>query len=451
MSSARLHMIPVLCALPLWAAACIAADDTELAAEEADALALPVPGESSSPSRAPVLLWQGGGEAAYGYDQWEAETFSRGTPPSERQRVSAHLYIDRRFDSDVHAVFADRIDVAWRSADGGPDSDDVAHTLKEAYLSIGGQERFLDLGRFNERLGVAYSFNPTDFGRRNTIVARPSEDPALVRSDRLGKVGLRAQFLWSGGSLLAGWSPRLRREPSSAPLSPYLERSNSDDEYWLRVGRRVGAATQIEGLAYYTPATGVAAGLNVSTLIGEQLVLFGEVLATPEAGLVERAMAVDPAAPYAQPLVRGSERARAALGASYSPTARFTAVLEWDYDGTALDAQEWEELANPVSLPTLQRYLSVRRHVLVSQDNLARQYGFLHLSLRDPLGPDTSISAFSRVNIQDHSIYHWLQLSRDFDGFSMALTVAHSAGRARTEFGDVEARNSAQLVISKAL
>ncbi|UXI66190.1 hypothetical protein [Tahibacter amnicola] len=424
-------------------------------ADETAALDLAPPESAMPDTDAPEpanMALQGMLEWALGHDSWRPHTFA-GPPPSHaRGRFSAAIYVDRPLTDQVRGVFADRIDIGWRAGEGTPDADAITHTLKEAYLSIGAKDAFLDVGRFNERIGVAYAYNPTDIARRYAVVARPSDDPALVRSDRLGKVGIRAQRLWPDGSVVAVVAPRLRRSPSGAVLSPYIERSNSDTQAWVRASRRFGEATQAEALVHYDPASGAAWGMNLSTLSGESTVIYAEALATREGSLAQRALAPrDPNAPFALPDVHDAYRLRASLGASITLTEKFSTALEWHYDGTAYDRQAWDTLANPQSVDQLRRYLQVRAYAVEAQDNLTRQYAFARAAWREPFGKDTALTAFTRANLADHSRYTWLQFARDLEHCSLTVTFAHAAGDRHTEFGDVPARTSLQVALSIAL
>ena len=68
-----------------------------------------------------------------------------------------------------------------------PAHQDFRNDLREAYLTWEpAPETFLEAGRINIRHGPALGFNPTDFFKTRTLVEQASEDPSVIRQDRLG-------------------------------------------------------------------------------------------------------------------------------------------------------------------------------------------------------------------------------------------------------------------------
>ncbi len=422
-------------------------------AAEIDALGLGLPQPAEpAPARADAAPAAAGSrnsatlEAAVGRDAWRAETFAGEPPRQRRQRLSASGSIERRLGAGWLLRASDRIDIAWRAGEQTLDAEQVAHTLKELQLSWGSQQLFVDLGRFIERMGVAYAYNPTDLWRRHTVVARTSEDPSLARSERLGAVGLRVQWLWDGGSVVGLLAPQLQRRPGGGALSPHLERSNADTRGAVRVALRLGSATQAEALWQHDEASGSAWGANLSLLADERTVLHAEVLLTREAGIVERALATGmPEAPYRLAPLRAGWRPRAVAGATVTPWPELTLALEWHHDGTALGEAAWRDVASPTTLAGLQRYLRLREYAISAQDPLARNNLFARAALRDWPARGWGGSVLWRRNLEDRSSYHWLQLTHERGALALALTWAIARGAPRTEYGDSQARSNLQL------
>lgn len=437
-------------ALCLWAQQAVAQAAPTSDENEALRLVVPEPARESGAAVEPPAALRSAGtarlEAAWGRDSWRPETFASEPPSPRRARLSAAYSLDASAGPGLRVVLADRIDIAWREGEQGLRSDQVAHTLKEAFLSVGAQTRFLDVGRFNDRVGVAYAYNPTDVLRRYAVVARTSDDPTLARGDRLGVVGLRGQWLWESASLAVLVAPVLRRKPSSGALSPYIERSNADRRLGLRLATRLGRANQAELLWHHDSGSGTQWGANLSSLLGERTVLHAEWLLTREAALVQRATTVPAAQPFRLSKATGRWRPRAALGASVALTAQLSMVLEWHHDGTALSRAQWQALAQPQTLAELRRYLQVREHATAAQDILARNAAFLRLALREWPQPGWSLSAFVRANLEDRSRYAWLQLARERGAYGLSLTLTRASGARATEYGDANARYSVQLV-----
>lgn len=425
--------------------------DGDASADEMAALELAAP-----PPAAPATGRDGsatwGFEAALGHDTWRDWTFAGAPPQSLRSRLSAQVRGRTELSPHWTAVYMQRVDVDYRRGSGSLSAGNVSPTLSEAYLGYAGRRLFADLGRFNERLGVAYGYNPTDFFRHDAVVARASEDPTLLRSTRLGVVGARFQYIGDNGALALIYAPRLRRAPQDGALSPHLERSNSDTQWLLRMSRRLSERTLVEGLAYYREGTGWQPGMNLSTLVGQRTVLYTEWSMSREADVDVRADAVDPRAPHAAPrLRRGAYRSRLATGASVTLGRRVQAVLEAQYDGTGLDAQASRRLATPQTPAELRRYLRLRDYVTQSQSLLSRRYLFARLSLARPFGEKSSLSGFVRYNLDDRSRYLWLQAGRQFGSVDCSLTVAMPLGSRASEYGDVQARRTTLLTLEWAL
>lgn len=390
-------------------------------------------------------------EAAVGHDQWRKWSFADEVPESARGRLSAQFRGRWPLSQTWSAVYAHRLDIGYRLNSGPIDSDNVVSTPAEAYVSRTDSAWFVDVGRFNERVGVAYGYNPTDFFRHYAVVARVSEDPTLLRSTRLGVVGVRVQHIADNTSWVAIYAPPLRTRATDGVFSPHLERTNSDSQWLLRISRRLSEQSLVEAMAYHREGTGWQPGVNLSMLLGERTVLYGEWSMTREADVAARADAVDSDAPYSAPRLRGSYRSRAAIGTSVAIGQRVQAVLEAHYDGTGLDGAARRRLASPHDLPSLLRYLRLRDYVVGSQSLLSRRYLFGRLSVRKPFGENSSLSTFVRYNLEDRSRYLWLQVARNQGARSYALTIAAPLGDRATEYGDVPARATVLLTMEWAL
>lgn len=386
-----------------------------------------------------------GFEAAASNVHWRDDAFAGPVPASTGGRLSTRWRLRQPLASNLRFVLSDAIDIGWRRHERFLQADDIVHTLQEAYVSLQAGRGYLDFGRINEKVGVAYGYSPNDVLRRHAVVSRASEDPVVLRNNRLGTVGLRGQLLFERASIVALLAPALRERPSSGVLSPYLERSNSDSQAVLRLSTRLGADTQAEVLLHGRSNGGAQTGLNLSSVFGDHLTAYAELALTREAGIVERALAVDPARPYAAPPAGHTSRARYSVGLNLTPQPHFSVGLELQGDDTALGRQALATLLDPVDGAALARYVSVARYAAASQDNLARRYGLVHARWTEPFGTRLSLAGFSRWNGYDHSRYSWLQAAYPQTSGSVALTLTHSGGRPGTEFGNGPARFTAQL------
>ncbi|MFX5922309.1 hypothetical protein ABTE55_19205, partial [Acinetobacter baumannii] len=79
---------------------------------------------------------------------------------------------------------------------------DIVNDLREAYVSWRGTgETFADAGRINLKSGVALGFNPTDYFRTNAVDIYVSNDPTVLRDNRLGTLMARAQVVREIGAV----------------------------------------------------------------------------------------------------------------------------------------------------------------------------------------------------------------------------------------------------------
>lgn len=386
-------------------------------------------------------------EAAIGHDQWRDWTFTADPPDAWRGRLSTQYSGRWPLSSRWQAVLTNRLDIGYRNGQGRLGADDVAYTMSEAYLAFGGQRLFVDVGRMNDRSGVAYAYNPTDIFRSNSVVARVSEDPSLLRSTRLGVLGVRAQYLYDDGSLTMIAAPGLRTRASGGVLSPRLENTNSDTRIMLRASRRLSEQSLIEGVVAHQPGVGWQPGGNVSTLWGDHAVIYGEVLFTCERDIDARSDAWDPLEPYASSRESTRYRPRAAAGASIALGQRYTLVVEGHHDATALDEKRLRALAEPENAAELQRYLRLRQYASDTQAPLARHYIFTRLAVARPFGDNTSLAGFVRYNLEDKSSYFWLQSGFQRGSLAWSATIAAPVGSRATEYGDLQASTTFLLTM----
>ncbi len=437
-------LLPAVSSAPLQAQQTDDANAAELAALDLD---FAEPADTPAEEQTERVDGKFGLEAALGYDRWRAWTFADAVPDPWQSRVSAQYRRRWTVGDGWSTVLDNRVDVAYRNRQDSLDSNDVAYTLSEAYVGYAGKRLFLDVGRFNERIGVAYAYNPTDVFRSNSVVARVSDDPSLLRSSRLGVVGLRAQYLYDNGSLNLIAAPRLSRNEDEDALSPHLARSNSDTRVMLRASRRLSEQSLVEAVALIQPGGGWQPGLNVSTLWGDHVVAYSESLMTREVDIDERSEAVDPTAPFAAPTPSTRYRPRTVFGISTAIGQRFTVVLEGQYDATALDRDRLAELGSPEDATELARYLRLRQYAVDSQSQLARRYLFARVAVARPFGENTFLTSFVRYNLEDDSRYFWLQAGLTRHAITWSATLAAPAGGRGSEFGDVQASNTLLLTM----
>ncbi|MFN3985018.1 MAG: hypothetical protein ACK4KV_05990 [Rhodocyclaceae bacterium] len=159
----------------------------------------------------------------------------------------------------------------WVHNDRG---SETRHTLRELFVSTQATDAlFLDAGRINWRNGVGYGFNPTDFLGRGTAVDQASLDPRAQRENRLGTVMLRTQYYAEAGSAALALVPSLSAQGSSNPRSPAWQRSNPKRAALLKVAPATSERTSVDLLGYWQEGERPQAGLNLTWLANDAMVL----------------------------------------------------------------------------------------------------------------------------------------------------------------------------------
>jgi hypothetical protein len=354
-----------------------------------------------------------------------------GTPSRNAGRLSLDLHYDPTLATGLHAVLADRLDVNQQSPYGTTE----VNTLKEAYLSWQvSQEQILDLGRINVRNGVALAYNPTDYFKDGAIRQVDSIDPSSLRENRLGSEMLRAQSLWSGGSVTALVSPRLQETPSEGPFSVDLGATNSSNRWLVALSQRLAQdlAPQllVEGEEHHSPQV----GLNLTHLLGQATVAYVEVSTGRSQPLTAQALGENAAS---------TQVTRLAGGLSYTTPGNLFLTLEYERNEAALTDSQWAQLAEQ-SLPAFERALA---QVASSQDLPDRQ-AMLALAQWTNAGVrHLDLSGFMRVDLADHSRLGWLEARYHWQRMDVALQWQVAAGAADTIYGHVTPSALGQLLV----
>ena len=166
-------------------------------------------------------------------------------PPPPQSRWEERALLDARSEwharDDVRLTYSGRFNLRAEDGLGFPNHENLTHDLREAYLGwepLG--QLFLDVGRINLKSGVALGFNPTDFFKTRAVVEPLSVDPVVLREDRLGTLMLRAERVWTKGSLTAAYAPAVSSESpiytsfDLRSFNPMFDRTNAHDRWLLK-------------------------------------------------------------------------------------------------------------------------------------------------------------------------------------------------------------------------
>jgi hypothetical protein len=287
----------------------------------------------------------------------------------------------------------------------------------------------------NLRYGVASGYNPTDFFRAGAVRSIVSVNPASLRENRLGSVMLRGQTLWGDGSLTALYSPKLANRPSDSPFSADLGATNNQNRWAIALSQRLAPDVNPQWLLYGEEHRSPRVGLNLTTLLNDATVAF-----------LEWSGARGPSQ-HAQALALADDsrfRSRAATGLTYTAPSKLSVTLEYEYNGAALDENNWNALRQgPPSA-----YRQYRGFVQTQQELPTRQNVFFYALWQDAFIVHLDFSAMQRVDVADRSRLSWLETRYHWEHVDLALQWQLNSGSAGSNFGASPQRQVWQALVT---
>lgn len=343
--------------------------------------------------------------------------------------------LDFRYDDHIapqlRLVFSDRYDGV--DSNGIPPGDSV-NTLREAYLSWSrSEDQMFDLGRVNVRNGAAMGFNPTDWFKANALRSIVDPDPAVLRENRQGTVVLQAQQLWSGASLTAAYSPKLSNspEPSTSTWSLNAGATNPSNRFVVAGSWKLSDRFTPQLLAFGGNDDPAQLGVNLSGLLGDAVVVFGEYTAGRGQPLVAQAL---------QHPVANEDQQRAAVGLTYTTPFNLSLTAEAEYNSAAPSGDRWSLMP----LPVQQQVLSTSQAL---QDLPTRSQWFLYANWKDVLVQRLELSGFLRQDMQTASRVLWLEGRYAWERAELALQWQQFAGSPGTVYYAVPQQQTVQLIL----
>jgi hypothetical protein len=410
-------------AWPALAADAPPADPTGLPAE-LDALELA--DRAPEVATRPDSPWRIFGELAAGRATKTEPGIGAGT-----RRASLDLRYDGPLAPGWRAVLSNRLDLADRS---GQSMRDV-NTLREAYLGWAWTDtRAFEAGRINVRHGAGIGFNPTDFFRDYALRSVVSPDPAVLRENRQGTVGLQFQQLWSSGSLTALYSPDLGRRPTDDAYSLDLGATNASERWLMVLGQRLGGGVSSQFLVHGGEDVSTQVGANFSVALGESTVAYVEIASGRGPSLRAEALGTQDA---------HRTRHRSAFGLTYTTAFNLSLTFEGQTSDAGLSGNTWDALA-PLD----------RAAVLLTADALqdlpARRAVFVYLQWKDLGWPGLDLSGYVRRESATRSRDQWLELRYRW-GQSQDVTLQWQqySGRSNSIYGSVPQLRAVELVLRR--
>ena len=336
------------------------------------------------------------------------------------QRVSLDFSHSARLAPGLRAVVSDRLDYLYPTAAG---ADATVNSLREAYLSWQPEQgnTVVEFGRINLRYGPGYGYNPTDFFRDGSLRVLTTADPFALRENRLGTVMLRAQRLWTDGSLSVSFTPKLADRPSPDAWSLDLGSTNNRDRGLLALGTQFTQRISSQLLVYKQQGSSPTLGGSLTALLSDAAVVHLEGTRGSEPDLLSRALALPS---------RAATRNRLVAGVTYTTLGKLSVTGEYQYNGFALDQSGWAALAGS---PATQ--LAYLREALRLQELAPRRAYLIYVTQKSLGLKDLDLTAYLRLNPADDSRLAWLELRHHWPSFDLSLQIQRNIGRAGSEFG----------------
>ena len=336
------------------------------------------------------------------------------------RRASFDLLYSGRIGPGLRAVFSNRIDNIHPTALG---ADTTVNSLREAYLSwqTDGGNAMVELGRINLRNGPGYGYNPTDFFRDGSVRVLTSADPFALRQNRLGSVMLRAQRLWSSGSISLAYSPKLATQPSANGWSLDLGSTNNRNRGIMTIDTKFSQNLNSQVMLYKDGGRMPTVGVNSTALLSDAAVAHFEWSRGREPDLASRALALS---------AEEVRRNRFVGGITYTTLGKTSITAEYQYNGFGLDKSGFAALSsiNGAQLAYLREALRLQE--------LAPRSAYLVYVTQKSLGlKDLDLTAYLRLNPADKSRLAWLELRHHWPNFDLSLQMQRNIGRVGTEFG----------------
>ncbi len=398
-----------------------------------------------------------------------AVAFPPPSPPGWEERLFLDARLRWHLADNLSLVYSGRLNLRDEQGLDFPGHEDIRHDFREGYLAwMPTDGVFLDLGRINEKNGVALGFNPTDFFKTRAVVEPLSADPSALREDRLGTFMLRAQRIWPDGALTLVVAPKLANESAiytntNLPvLDPMFDRTNAHTRILLKGSYDLSEDFAPE-LLVYNEAGRTVFGANVTRGIGQSIVAYLEWAGGDRASLADMALDYGRATgtiPLRAPDPFPTSDARPfqndlAAGASYTTDSRITFNLEYHFHQAGFSDADWQNWfgAGALHIPALDRELwYIRGYAADRQEPLARHSVFLRFDRQDAFVSDLELSGFVNTDLRDGSSF--LQLTADYylsGAWTIGGILSANLGARHSEFGSLPGETSALFKISRYL
>ena len=333
------------------------------------------------------------------------------------------------------ARLSNELDLVGGHAGANQDDSHVINTLREAWAgwrsADAATQYYIDAGRINVRNGVGSGYNPTDFFKRNAVNrAATTLDPGALRENRMGTVMVRAQLIGEGGAFIVGVAPHLAVRAPGDPgsdTSIALDRTNGRAAAYVKWAPQLSQRVSLDVLAFGRQHERPQAGLNLSALAGDAVVLNAEWTGGRRIALAGPGQATPGA----------SWRNRGAVNVVWTTPLGPELTVERQYAGDALDGAAWRGWRNIDNAADGRQLRSILEERQLEQEPLTRAAWFIRLHWRDAFNVrGFELACFTQRSVYDGSAVSQASASGDVGTHWRAgVLLAHYSGAATSEYG----------------
>ncbi len=380
-------------------------------------------------------------------------------------RLSLDVKTEIIFSPNLSFIMADRLHYLLeenQEESGGR----VQNDLKEVYFTGNSYSfLYLDIGRVNFKNGVAVGFNPTDYFKKNAVSYRISEDPNLLRENRLGVVMARAQGIWEKGSVTLAFAPEINQDPDTwwIDADSYglrLDKTNNSNRFLSKITLNAFPDFNPEFLCFYDSDRSNF-GTNLTKDIGDAAIIYLEWSGSSRPDIFAQSLTeaqesgkIPPNTPWVIDSGRESHfRNQLAIGFSYTEKVNRTTFVEYHFNEAGFSQEDWDNwfsagkeagtlLQNPATeaLGTgmLGQLWTTRKWSQEAQEPLSRHSIFIRTFWEDALVHSLDLTGITRISLLDGSFFAQPMAEYHIKkNLTLSLSVNLFIGSDETEYGSV--------------
>lgn len=342
----------------------------------------------------------------------------------------------------------------------------VQNDLKELYAT-GHSYHFLymDIGRVNFKNGVAVGFNPTDYFKKNAVSYRISEDPNLLRENRLGVVMARAQGIWEKGSVTLAFAPEVNQDQDEwwtddGSYGLRLDKTNRSNRTLSKVTLNAFPDFNPEFLYFYDSDRSHF-GTNLTKGIGDSAIVYMEWSGSNRPDIFAQSLTeaqesgiIPSNGLWAMDSERESHfQNQLSIGFSYTEKVNRTTFVEYHFNEAGFSKEDWDNwfrtgkeaktllqntATEALGLGILGQLWTTRKWSQEAQEPLSRHSIFIRNFWEDALIHSLDLTGITRINLSDGSFFAQPMAEYHIKkNLTLSLCVNLYIGSDETEYGSV--------------